>query len=1024
MALKPFNSVAGFSVGEIPAINIILANGDVTASNATFSGNVLISNVNPSWGILTDNLYYSNGVPWDLQQAAGANNQIQFNNNNDFGASANLTFDPATNLLTVAGNIDVANADLGNLVTANFANISSNTITNNLTVNLALSGNTASFSGNVTVPNLTVNTNISGNTANFSGNVAVAGIKTDNYYYANGALVDFEQPAGSNTQIQFNDDNDFGASANLTFDSTTDTLAVNGAVNVTGNIVSSNLTVNLALSGNTANFTGNLTAANANLGNLATANYVNVNNTLNVAGNTNTGNLNATNSVTASTLTSNVSTGTAPLTVTSTTKVANLNVDLLDGYDSSISVAANTVVVRDVNGNVSANFFIGDGSQLTGIGDAASIANGTSNVRIPVADGNVVVGVGGQAGVLVVTSTGANVTGYTTVSGNLTAANANLGNLAEANFISVSSNVTAGNLTVNNSISGNTANFSGNVTALNANLGNLVVANFVNSETIFNGNSNVVITSNGNVTTTAAGNSVLTVSGSGANVIGYVTANGIGTFGGVESNTVTAQGGNLTLSAATGDNYIQLRPTGNGHVDAGNFRIQNLADPTNAQDAATKLYVDEVAEGLKARTAADILVSVDLTATYDNGNAGVGATLTATSDGAWGEYDDVTLTNVGQRVLVTAQSDAAENGLYVLDVVGDTNTPWQLRRCKDCDTADEIPGSYVFIKSGTIYGSTGWVAVVDDPETFIVGTDAINWVQFSGAGTFTAGQGLTLTGTVFSVNTDGITTEISGSNVVVKANAVFTTPNIGAATGTSLEVTGNIVANNITANSTTSTANLNVSANTVTSNLTVNLALSGNTANFTGNITALNANLGNLATANFFTGTLINGTSNVVVNNNSNINLTAGGNTTLVVTSTGANITGYANVSGNLTAGNISANIANVNNVKVGNTQVGWGTVTTTSISANQTIATLSVTGVTGVEFLVKGTDSTGSKYTVATVQAVTDGSNVDYSTYGTVNLGGLVGVLAVNIAGSNVALQVSPASANSTVWTAQFRTI
>ena len=103
MSLKPLNSVGGFSVGEIPA-NIILANGDITANKANFSGNIAVSTSNPAYGVLTDNLYYANGQPWDLQQAAGSNTQIQFNNANDFGASANFTWNSATDTLTVTGN--------------------------------------------------------------------------------------------------------------------------------------------------------------------------------------------------------------------------------------------------------------------------------------------------------------------------------------------------------------------------------------------------------------------------------------------------------------------------------------------------------------------------------------------------------------------------------------------------------------------------------------------------------------------------------------------------------------------------------------------------------------------------------------------------------------------------------------------------------------------------------------------------------------------------------------------------------
>ena len=100
MAIKAFNSVAGFSVGETPA-NIILSNGFITTNGATFTANIA------ALGVLTDNLYYANGVRWDLQEPAGANTQIQFNNDQDFGASADLTFDTATANLDVSGNVNL-----------------------------------------------------------------------------------------------------------------------------------------------------------------------------------------------------------------------------------------------------------------------------------------------------------------------------------------------------------------------------------------------------------------------------------------------------------------------------------------------------------------------------------------------------------------------------------------------------------------------------------------------------------------------------------------------------------------------------------------------------------------------------------------------------------------------------------------------------------------------------------------------------------------------------------------------------
>ena len=150
-----------------------------------------------------------------------------------------------------------------------------------------------------------------------------------------------------------------------------------------------------------------------------------------------------------------------------------------------------------------------------------------------------------------------------------------------------------------------------------------------------------------------------------------------------------------------------------------------------------------------------------------------------------------------------------------------------------------------------------------------------------------------------------------------------------------------------------------------------------------------------------------------------------GGNVTIQV-GTGGSITDtwtFVNSGNTIFPANGTVNLGNTA-ATLGNTAIHWGTLTTSTITANQTIASFSATGVTGVEYLVKAIDSTGSKYSVATVLSVTDGTTADYTIYGTTQLGGYTGSLVVNIVGSNIALQVTPSSSNSTVWTTQYRLI
>jgi|688.fasta_scaffold07277_18 hypothetical protein len=159
--------------------------------------------------------------------------------------------------------------------------------------------------------------------------------------------------------------------------------------------------------------------------------------------------------------------------------------------------------------------------------------------------------------------------------------------------------------------------------------------------------------------------------------------------------------------------------------------------PTNSTDAATKAYVDAVTEGLHIHPSAVAATTANITLATDVEN---GDTL-----------DGITLAT-GNRILIKNQTTQSENGIYVVAASGAPS------RATDFDAPAEIDGGdFVFVTGGTVNDNTGWV------QTNIVGTvgtDAIAFTQFSGAGTYSAGTGLTLTGSVFSINT-GTTVDLS-----------------------------------------------------------------------------------------------------------------------------------------------------------------------------------------------------------------------------------------------------------------------
>jgi hypothetical protein len=225
------------------------------------------------------------------------------------------------------------------------------------------------------------------------------------------------------------------------------------------------------------------------------------------------------------------------------------------------------------------------------------------------------------------------------------------------------------------------------------------------------------------------------------------------------------------ISSTNVDGVIAFVPNGTGSISASNSRIINVSTPTNIKDAANKEYVDAVAQGLNIKPAVRAATVANLVATYDNGTNGQGATLTSTSNGLLPDIDDVTSWVVNDSVLVKEQTSAVENGRYVITQLGNGSTPWILTRFTGADQSEEIPGMFVFVQEGTLFNATGWVAYVD-PFPMVIGTDDIEIVQFSGAGEYTAGNGLSINGQEFNVNVDDSSIEIFSDILRVKDNGI------------------------------------------------------------------------------------------------------------------------------------------------------------------------------------------------------------------------------------------------------------
>ena len=318
--------------------------------------------------------------------------------------------------------------------------------------------------------------------------------------------------------------------------------------------------------------------------------------------------------------------------------------------------------------------------------------------------------------------------------------------------------------------------------------------------------------------------------------------------------TNAATGNAVQIATSGGDTNIDLKlsPKGTGVVDVSSSRITNITDPSGAQDAATKSYVDSVANGLDVKESVRLATTAALaTSTYDNG----AGTITADANGAL-SIDSAAVVE-GDRVLIKDQASAVQNGIYTVTTTGSAGAAFVLTRGPDADTAAELTGgTFFFVEEGTSNADNGYVATHNGTPT--LGSSDIVFAQFSGAGQISAGAALSKTGNTLDVEVDDTTIEVSGDALRIKASGVGTNQ-LASDAVTTLKITDANVTNAKLANSiinvTTDSGNQDIDLGdtlTVTGGEGIDTSQSGDTLTITAELaTTSNKGVASFSSDNF-----------------------------------------------------------------------------------------------------------------------------------------------------------------------------
>ena len=278
------------------------------------------------------------------------------------------------------------------------------------------------------------------------------------------------------------------------------------------------------------------------------------------------------------------------------------------------------------------------------------------------------------------------------------------------------------------------------------------VATLTGSQTLTNKTINASQLVNGSVSNAKLANDGITIGSDDTSLGGTITdLNGLTS---VDVDNITLDANTISTTNSNGNLVISPNGTGTVTVPSGYEGRSGFGDDS----LVNKSYVDSVANGLDVKASVRVATTANLAATYNNGNG----TLTASSNGAI-SVDGVTL-SVNDRVLVKDQTTQTQNGFYKVTATGSGGAAFVLTRTPDADAASELTGgAFTFVEEGTANADNGYVLTTNGTPT--LGTTAITFEQFSGAGQISAGAGLTKTGNTIDVVG-------TADKITVAANAV------------------------------------------------------------------------------------------------------------------------------------------------------------------------------------------------------------------------------------------------------------